>query len=204
MSHETVSASKGELHNKAFESETVRSHYFKNVPNGLTVSRLTEKKNSNHWKISNLLLPCGRCGYDCIPYRHRKQRSLTLVPMRPNPLTGGFPFLHVGWVDEQLIVLELIFNLVLFHATIFCQSPALTTNCFDFACVFLKWLTDCVISHDHRFVYIIQLTRTIVRENCHSKHFTICKWLKQHVFRKADWKNVDSVQNSRVKFFLVE
>ena len=44
MSHETVSASKGELHDKAFESETVRSHYFKNVPDGLTVSRLTEKK----------------------------------------------------------------------------------------------------------------------------------------------------------------
>ena len=44
MSHETVFASKGELHDKAFDSETVRSHYFKNVPNGLTVSRLTEKK----------------------------------------------------------------------------------------------------------------------------------------------------------------
>ena len=44
MSHETVSASKGDFHDKAFDSETVRSHYFKNVPNGLTVSRLTEKK----------------------------------------------------------------------------------------------------------------------------------------------------------------
>ena len=65
-----------------------------NVPNGLTASRLTaEKKN---WKISNLVLPCGQCGYDCIPYRHQKQRYLAPVPMRPNPLTGGFSFLHVG------------------------------------------------------------------------------------------------------------
>ena len=55
MSHETVSASSGELHDKAFESETVRSHYFKNVPNGLTVSRLREKKSKPLENFKSLL-----------------------------------------------------------------------------------------------------------------------------------------------------
>ena len=114
MSHETFSASKGEFHDKVFESETVRSHFLKNVRNGLTASRLMaekkkKRKKENYRKISNLVLPCGQCSYDCIPYRHQKQRYLALVPMRPNPLTGGFSFLNVGWVDEQRIALELIF-----------------------------------------------------------------------------------------------
>ena len=42
-------------------------------------------------------------------YRRRKQRYLALVPIRPNPLTGGFSFLHVGWVDKQRIVLEFLY-----------------------------------------------------------------------------------------------
>ena len=75
----------------------------------------------NDWKVSNLrlsfVLPCDRCGYDCIPYRHRKPRYLAPVPKRPNPLTGGFSLLHVEWVDKQWIVQNFFtFNLVLLHA----------------------------------------------------------------------------------------
>ena len=50
MSHETISASKGEFHDKVFESETVRSHFLKNVRNGLTASRLMAEKKKKEKK----------------------------------------------------------------------------------------------------------------------------------------------------------
>ena len=50
MSHETFSASRGELHDKVFESETVRSHFLKNVRNGLTASRLMAEKKKKEKK----------------------------------------------------------------------------------------------------------------------------------------------------------
>ena len=83
-------------------------------------SCLTARK-INDWKVSNLrlsfVLPCDRCGYDCIPYRHQKPRYLAPVPKRPNPLTGGFSLLHIEWVDKQWIVQNFFtFNLVLLHA----------------------------------------------------------------------------------------
>ena len=59
MSHETISASKGEFHDKVFESETVRSHFLKNVRNGLTASRLmAEKKKKKKRKLSENFKSC--------------------------------------------------------------------------------------------------------------------------------------------------
>ena len=69
----------------------------------------TRLKQNNETTVSNLVLPCGRCGYYWFSYRRRKQRYLALVPIRSNPLTGGFSFLHVGWVDKQRIVLEFLY-----------------------------------------------------------------------------------------------
>ena len=69
----------------------------------------TRLKQKNETTVSNLVLPCGRCGYYWFSYRRRKQRYLALVPIRPNPLTGGFSSLHVGWVDKQRIVLEFLY-----------------------------------------------------------------------------------------------
>ena len=59
MSHETISASKGEFHDKVFESETVRSHFLKNVRNGLTASRLmAEKKKKKKRKLLENFKSC--------------------------------------------------------------------------------------------------------------------------------------------------
>ena len=102
--------------------------------------------------------------------------------MRPNPLTGGFSFWHIRWVDEQWIVLELIFNLALLHASIFCQWLALTTIFFNCACVLLKWLTDCVIKKRPEIRLHHSINSYDSKVKLSFKHLTICKLLKQRVF----------------------
>ena len=110
------------------------------------------------------------------------------MPIRPNPLKGGFPFLHVGWVDKKWIVLEFLYFRPCFVTYDHLLPVASPSNK-------LFWLRTCSPQLTYLTVILFGVIKTRPQVRLHHpinsyrsemklslKCFTICKLLKQRVF----------------------